>query len=43
MRITRATGFYRGTGPTAVPIITFGPVTLTAHDEETTVFEIHIT
>ncbi|WP_207957780.1 DUF6882 domain-containing protein [Streptomyces sp. YIM 98790] len=30
--VTRATGFYRGSGRDAVPIITFGPVTLTAQD-----------
>jgi hypothetical protein len=32
LRITAATGFYRGTGGTSIPIITFGAVTLTAND-----------
>ncbi|MFD7256711.1 DUF6882 domain-containing protein [Streptomyces sp. NPDC059874] len=42
VRITRATGFYRGTGSASIPIITFGPVTLTANDGTTTTFEIDI-
>ena len=40
MRITNATGFYRGTGGAATPIITFGPVTLTAQDGSTSHFTI---
>jgi hypothetical protein len=42
VRITRATGFYRGTGHAAVPIITFGPVTLTSRDGTTSTFKIDI-
>jgi Family of unknown function (DUF6882) len=40
LRITRATGFYRGTGGASVPIITFGAVTLTKRDGTTSTFTI---
>jgi hypothetical protein len=45
VRITGATGFYRGTGETdadPMPIITFGPVTITTSDGETSIFEIEV-
>ncbi|MEV5508221.1 DUF6882 domain-containing protein [Streptomyces orinoci] len=42
VRITKATGFYRGTGAKAVAIITFGPVTLTTQDGSTSTFKINI-
>ncbi|WP_327732990.1 hypothetical protein OG749_03080 [Streptomyces nojiriensis] len=42
VRITRATGFYRGPGSKSVAIITFGPVTLTAADGSTSTFNINI-
>jgi hypothetical protein len=42
VRITRATGFYRGSGAVPVPFITFGPVTLTTDTGETTTFEVDI-
>ncbi|MFI7673909.1 DUF6882 domain-containing protein [Actinophytocola sp. NPDC049390] len=42
VRITRATGFYRGTGAAAVPIITFGAVTLTDQDGATRQFTIDV-
>lgn len=40
--VTRATGFYRGTGGAAVPIITFGAITLTASDGTTKQFAIEV-
>ncbi|MFE0458569.1 DUF6882 domain-containing protein [Kitasatospora sp. NPDC058965] len=43
VRITGATGFYRGPGAKAVVVITFGPVTLTAQDGSTSTFTINIT
>ncbi|BCJ39614.1 hypothetical protein GCM10010168_79310 [Actinoplanes ianthinogenes] len=42
VRITRATGFYRGAGSAAIPIIIFGPVTLTSKDGETSTFTINV-
>lgn len=42
VRITRATGFYRGTGHAAIPIITFGEVTLTSRDGSTSNFTIEV-
>jgi hypothetical protein len=42
LRITQATGFYRGTGSASIPIITFGAVTLTAQDGTTSTFKIDI-
>jgi len=42
VRITRAAGFYRGTGSASIPIITFGPVTLTAQDGTTSTFRIDV-
>ena len=42
VRLTRATGFYRGSGTAAVPIITFGPVTLTSATGETSAFEVNL-
>jgi hypothetical protein len=42
VRITRATGFYRGTGSASIPIITFGAVTLTAQDGTTSTFNVDI-
>jgi hypothetical protein len=41
IRVTKATGFYRGAGA-SMPIITFGPVTLTTHEGESTTFTINI-
>ena len=43
VRITRATGFYRGTGSAAIPMITFGPVTLTGADGAISTFKIDVT
>lgn len=42
VRITRATGVYRPKDNTAVPIITFGPVTLTTNDGTSSTFTINI-
>lgn len=42
LRVTRATGFYRGSGSAAFPIITFGPVTLSAADGTVSSFTINI-
>jgi hypothetical protein len=42
VRITQATGFYRGTGSASIPIITFGAVTLTAQDGATSTFKINV-
>jgi hypothetical protein len=42
VRITGATGFYQGAASTSIPIITFGPVTLTAEDGTTSTFTINI-
>jgi hypothetical protein len=42
VRITRATGFYRGTGSAGIPFITFGPVTLTQSDGSTSTVTIDI-
>lgn len=41
LRVTRATGFYRG-GGTNTPLITFGPVTMTPSDGEPSTFSIDI-
>lgn len=42
VRITHATGFYRGTGSASIPIITFGAVTLTTQDGATSTFKIDV-
>ncbi|MGW3246766.1 DUF6882 domain-containing protein [Streptomyces sp. NPDC001070] len=42
LRVTGATGFYRGGSGTAFPIITFGPVTLTSADGEVSSFTVDI-
>lgn len=42
VRITGATGFYRGSGSAGIPFITFGPVTLTASDGTTSTVTIDI-
>jgi hypothetical protein len=45
VRITGATGFYRGTGESEadpMPVITFGPVRVTTADGETSMFEIEV-
>lgn len=42
VRVTKATGFYRRSGAAAMPIITFGPVTLTPHEGEATTFSITV-
>lgn len=42
VRVTRAQGFYRGTGGASVPIITFGPVTLTTPDGHTSTVRIAV-
>ncbi|MFE4546858.1 DUF6882 domain-containing protein [Streptomyces sp. NPDC056785] len=42
LRITGAAGFYRGGGRTAFPVITFGPVTLTAADGAVTSFAVDV-
>ncbi|MEV7889691.1 DUF6882 domain-containing protein [Streptomyces sp. NPDC002817] len=42
LRVTEATGYYRGPGGNSVVIITFGPVTLTAADGSVSNFDINI-
>jgi hypothetical protein len=42
VRVTGATGFYRGSGTASVPVITFGPVTLTAADGSTSTFTVDV-
>jgi hypothetical protein len=42
VRITRAKGVYRDATRAAIPIITFGPVTVTTESGETTTFEVDI-
>jgi len=45
VRITGATGFYRGAGESdadPVPVLIFGPVTTRAHDGTVSVFEIEV-
>jgi hypothetical protein len=42
VRITNATGYYRGPGERSIAIITFGPVTLTAQDGSTSTVEITV-
>lgn len=42
VRITPATGFYRPKNGAAIPIITFGPVTLTTSDGTSSTFTINI-
>ncbi|MEV0248510.1 DUF6882 domain-containing protein [Nocardia sp. NPDC050712] len=42
LRVTAATGFYRGTGSASIPFITFGAVTLTSHDGTTSNFGIEL-
>jgi hypothetical protein len=42
VRVTEATGFYRGPGGSSVTTITFGPVTLTAADGSSSTFDIKI-
>ena len=40
--VTRATGYYKGGNGGAIPIITFGPVTLTSHDGATRTVTVEI-
>ncbi|MFC9688912.1 DUF6882 domain-containing protein [Kribbella sp. NPDC056951] len=42
MRVTRATGFYRGPSGSGYTVMTFGPVTLTAADGTTSTFAIDL-
>jgi hypothetical protein len=42
LRISRATGFYRGTGSSSVPFITFGAVTVTDNDGNESTFAINV-
>ncbi|MFB9450087.1 DUF6882 domain-containing protein [Dactylosporangium vinaceum] len=42
VRITRATGFYRGAGTASIPIITFGDVTLATNDGKVSSFKVAI-
>jgi uncharacterized protein DUF6882 len=42
VRITRATGFYRGSGSASIPFMTFGPVTLTDSDGTTSTFALDV-
>ncbi|MEU8900404.1 DUF6882 domain-containing protein [Nocardia sp. NPDC048505] len=42
VRVSEATGFYRAPGGASTSFITFGPVTLTAHDGTTSNFAIEI-
>jgi hypothetical protein len=42
LRITRATGFYRGTGSASIPIITFGAITLTTNNGDSSTFTIDV-
>lgn len=41
VRVTRATGFYRGSGAVS-PVLTFGPVTLRPHDGPATTYQIGV-
>ena len=42
LRISRASGFYRGTGGASIPFITFGPVTITDSDGNESTFAINV-
>jgi hypothetical protein len=42
LRITDATGYFRGDGGESIPFLTFGAVTLTAADGTTSTFEIEV-
>jgi hypothetical protein len=42
VRVTRATGYYRGVGGSSAVIITFGPVTLTTADGKVSTFDLEI-
>jgi hypothetical protein len=42
VRVTGATGYYRGEGGDVVPVITFGPVTVTTADGRTSRYEIEV-
>jgi hypothetical protein len=42
VRVTEATGYYRGPGGNSAVITTFGPVTLTAADGNVSSFNINI-
>ncbi|MFB7510367.1 DUF6882 domain-containing protein [Streptomyces broussonetiae] len=42
VRVTEATGYYKGTGSSSSVIITFGPVTLTNADSSVSTFNIDI-
>jgi hypothetical protein len=42
VRVTGATGYYRGTGGDVVPVITFGPVTVTTVDGRRSTYEIEV-
>jgi hypothetical protein len=42
VRVTEATGYYRGSGGSSAVIITFGPVTLTAADGSVSDFSISV-
>jgi hypothetical protein len=42
LRVTDATGYFRGDGGESIPFVTFGAVTLTTPDGATEVFEIEV-
>jgi uncharacterized protein DUF6882 len=42
LRITQATGFYRGTASASITIITFGAITLTANNGDSSTFAIDV-
>ena len=42
VRVTEATGYYRGPGGNSAVIITFGPVTLTATDGSVSTFNVSV-
>ena len=42
LRVTDATGYFRGDGDETIPFLTFGPVTLTDRDGTSSTFEIEV-
>jgi hypothetical protein len=42
LRVTEATGYFRGNGGETIPFLTFGPVTLTSADGAVEIFEIEL-
>jgi hypothetical protein len=42
LRVTDATGYFRGDGGDTIPFLTFGPVTLTAADGTSSTFQLEV-